>query len=73
MRDQLNLEFSSDMGFYIRIPINVDSIFEIIIGPKCKYKIDDILPTLKYFYGDNCLYDLRDIVEESKLLYRSSI
>ena len=73
MRDQLNLEFSSDMGFYIRIPINVDSISKIIIGPKFKNKIDDILPTLKYFYGDNCLYDLRDIVEESKLSYRSRI
>ena len=61
------------MGFYIRIHINLDLISEIIIGPKCKYKIDDILPTLKYFYGDNCLYDVTNIVEESELSYRSRI
>lgn len=71
--DRSNLEFSSDIGFYIRITINLDSISEIIIGPKCKYKIEDMLPTLKYFYGDNRLYDLTDIVEESKLSYRNRI
>lgn len=70
---ELNLDFSPNIGFFINVPIDLNMISEIIIGPTSQYKIDDILPTLKYFYGDDCLLYYKDIVKVSELSYRNRI
>lgn len=63
----LKLEFSDNLGFFIEVPITLDSISEIILGPKCEYNLNDITTVFKYFYGDDFDYKLNNIVIKSKI------